>query len=194
MAIAVFANNKVLQVEVSHKCGRTTVFDRLRVATHTKRKGSKQLFPQGTFYRETKDFNSSSIDYKLAVVRDPVNRLISCYKNRVVYKGLLGDDISWEDFIDNLDFYKSKNKDIDTHSSPQYKIIGDPNYYDRIINTTQLSKVLPEIIYKFTNIEIDPSKRKTSSSVKQEIMLTDEQKNKIKKIYKKDYELYGDYF
>lgn len=83
--------------------------------------------------------------FKFAVVRDPVGRLLSCYRNRVVdledlqtsqaaleQKGLpLKPDINT--FILNLKRYRSANKLIEHHSRPQSSFLGGTvSYLDHL--------------------------------------------------------------
>lgn len=82
---------------------------------------------------------------RFAVVRDPVERLISCYRNRVLDLGDLKSSTSAlhqmdlpaepdiNTFILNLERYRKVNKKIEHHSRPQYTFFGGTiQYLDRV--------------------------------------------------------------
>ena len=86
------------------------------------------------------------------IVRDPIDRIISCYNNRVLrYKVLTQDALSEADirapanpdpnqFIKNLDQYK-KISDIKHHTLPLIHFLGsESNFYDEIFNLNSLNK------------------------------------------------------
>ena len=84
--------------------------------------------------KNTLDSNPKTI---FTVIRDPVKRLISCYRNRVVdlrdlekskpalhQRGLpLEPDLNT--FVLRLEEYRQANKIIEHHSRPQYEFLGN---------------------------------------------------------------------
>jgi hypothetical protein len=76
---------------------------------------------------------------RLAVVRDPLRRLVSCYKNRVLHHGELSTrvvpaeefaraglqpDPGFDLFIERLAEYRALSWSIDHHSAPQASYLG----------------------------------------------------------------------
>lgn len=91
---------------------------------------------------------------KFAVVRDPVERLISCYRNRVVDLGDLQSDavtlqrmnLSAEPdlntFVLNLKKYREASKSIEHHCRYQSSYLADSlNYLDHIYPIEQIDKL-----------------------------------------------------
>lgn len=91
---------------------------------------------------------------RFAVVRDPVRRLVSCYRNRVVDLGDLSinpkslekygldktPDINT--FVLNLKMYQKANKSIEHHSRPQVAFFGGTlDYLDKIFTMDELDKL-----------------------------------------------------
>ena len=54
------------------------------------------------------------------IVRDPVERFVSAYTNRILYLNTAGIKLSIEEFIKNYDYYSSdrKYRDIIHHTQP----------------------------------------------------------------------------
>jgi hypothetical protein len=58
-------------------------------------------------------------------VRDPFYRTLSCFINRKIIVEKSYDDITFKDFIFNLEHFRSLSKNIKSHTEPQTK-----NYFD----------------------------------------------------------------
>lgn len=142
---------------------------------------------------------------RFALVRDPVKRLISCYRNRVLdlgdlessrdilkKKGLrINPDLNT--FVLNLAKYRRINKSIEHHSRPQYEFFGGTiDYLDRIFKLSEISE-LEEMLQRFKS-GLKLRQRKTGGT---DITLDDissEALDAAIEFYKKDYKLLGDYF
>ncbi|GAA5523383.1 sulfotransferase family protein [Aliifodinibius salicampi] len=142
---------------------------------------------------------------RFALVRDPVKRLISCYRNRVLD---LGDLESSQEtlkneglpinpdlntFVLNLVEYRHINKSIEHHSRPQYEFLGETiDYLDRIFTLSEISE-LEEMLQRFKP-GLKLRQRKTGGT---DITLDDISREALDaaiEFYKKDYKLLGDYF
>lgn len=92
---------------------------------------------------------------KLALVRHPARRLLSCYANRVVHyrelsvKALgvnafsesLPPDPDLPTFLDKLDGYRRISESIHLHSQPMTDFLGDdPGFYDHMFDISEISK------------------------------------------------------
>ena len=127
--------------------------------------------------------------YRLCVVRDPVERFVSCYN----HLALVNKEIehSPEEVLSLVRESKSPNN----HFLPQEVFLGRNNrYYDRIYNVDQIFQ-LEDDLNKFFNKDIKAHHFQTSgSSVEFPVDLTDALVEEIKETYKEDYKAFGKYF
>jgi len=135
-------------------------------------------------------------DYeRVAVKRDPVERFISCYSDKVIHEGH-GSYSDIDDLIDNFynmidDKFKhpsnSKIGYLWYHFSHQVNHLGyDINYYDLIVDISQVNSILKEYLKQKWNMDLpEINTRKTNKK----ITLTENQIEKVKKIYKEDYQV-----
>ena len=143
------------------------------------------------------------------IVRDPIDRIISCYNNRVLrYKVLTQDALSEADirapanpdpnqFIKNLDQYK-KISDIKHHTLPLIHFLGsESNFYDEIFNLNSLNKAEKTLKRHFGKqnanlLHLQRTNRDIQNSLKN--TLEKETIKNIEEIYEQDYNAYGDFF
>ena len=150
------------------------------------------------YYEIRKKLNPASYDdfyIKFCVVRDPVDRFLSMYTNRVLFHQKIKNfdcSIGISEFIECFDnMIDTKNfEDVKRHSEPlTYHLGTDPFFYTHIFNIKQLDKVkyLIEEIYdvKLPNLHL----QKSGNIEKPK--LNGEQIDWIKNKYQKDYEVYG---
>lgn len=129
------------------------------------------------------------------IVRDPIERFISAYTNRILYLNTAGIQFSIEEFIKNYDYYAAdrKYRDIIHHTQPITYFCGtDPSIFTHIFNTSQLDQVkqLLEDTYKVKLPDIRLNKSDDTKSIK----LSKDDIKKIRIRYQKDYEIYGKWF
>lgn len=127
--------------------------------------------------------------YRLCVVRDPVERFVSCYN----HLALVNEEI--EHAPEEVLSLVRENKSPNNHFLPQEVFLGRNNrYYDRIYNVDQIFQ-LEEDLNKFFNKDIRAHHFQTSgSSVEFPVELTDALVEDIKETYKEDYKAFGKYF
>jgi hypothetical protein len=109
---------------------------------------------------ETTRHRAGANDWKIAVVRDPVARLLSCYSNRVLHhRELDGIDLSIRDriaglvrrpdigtFVDLLPRYRELSPSMHHHSAPHVEFLGlDPAYFDRVYRIDQLDTLVADV-------------------------------------------------
>lgn len=179
-------NNKTVSYNPTPKCACSTVKAMLMEASNDK----ELCITENNFEfvhekNATRIFYKEEADYKFCIIRDPVERFVSGYSNRVLYHR----DISFFEFdyfLKNfLDFYRIYPK-INHHFSPQVAFIGtDPEYYDRIFWISELNE-LGERLTEIAGKKIEPKRLQTGGSDKKPA-LTAQQKETIKQIYKNDY-------
>jgi len=135
----------------------------------------------------TSSFRRESADFKFCLVRDPVERFVSGYSNKVLHHKAI-PFVEFEDFINNFDYLYGRYGVIRHHFLPQIHFIGnDPDYYDEIYNIKNIDSLLKKL-KSFLNIEsIKSYKLQTGGSDKKPVP-TPEQTQWIKDRYKKDYE------
>jgi len=124
-------------------------------------------------------------DFKCCIVRDPVKRFLSAYKNRIIYhkdKNFFNHTV--DEVIKKLENDKFENK----HFLPQNYFLGnDLNYYDFVGHVDNIL-AFKNYINNFFGQHLEfPSIQKGGSATL--LDLSNIQKNKIKKIYKFDYKL-----
>lgn len=147
--------------------------------------------------------NGKSIVF--TVIRDPVKRLISCFRNRVVdlknleksklllkHKGLpIDPDLNT--FIMNLREYRKVNKIIEHHSRPQYQFLGNSlTYVDEIIPFDKM-EILKKMLREFKP-DLQMRKEKSEGTSYGLNDLSPEALEEAISFYRKDYHLLANYF
>ncbi len=143
---------------------------------------------------------------KVLIVREPLQRLVSCYKNRVLFskdlfksadrlsKVGLPVNPSWEVFIDNFERYRSLSQSINHHSAPIVNFAGyNPDFYDLILNISELDKLL-SVVSDRSHCHIEMPRKQTGGSEIDIGEISETAKEKIHRLYANDYEIYGKYF
>lgn len=85
--------------------------------------------------------------YKFCIVRDPIDRLVSAYLNRVVaYKELGPEPPDFPTFVRYLEQYRMSDQNIRHHTDGQWFFIGmDLGYFDRVFSFDEISVIPAEI-------------------------------------------------
>ena len=201
--IVQFPNKKTLYVACSKKCGTTSATSIMgypRAQSHMARQMKTVLNQHGEWWKTVprSPHKLNEIDYKYAIVRDPVNRIVSCFKDRVLLKNrnnIKNEVDNWEDFINNLDYFRNKFIDLKRHSLPQVNVIKkDPSFYDEIYTTQEISNKFLNNISEIAECKIPPIQTKTSHKIPQNFIVTEKHVEIIKDYYSDDYSYWGDYF
>ena len=130
-------------------------------------------------------FKKINVDVKCCIVRDPIKRFISAYKNRILYHR----DIQFKDYSIDMILEKLENNNFENrHFLPQVYFLGeDLSYYTFWSTTEEISFFAEKVNDFFSRKIIFPKIQTGGSDIK--IKLTSLQINKIKKIYAKDFKL-----
>jgi hypothetical protein len=132
--------------------------------------------------------------HRICVVRDPVDRFLSGYTNRVLFHGNLGaKPPGIEEFIENLEHYRANNVVVRGHFLPQCAFLGkEPGLFTHVFRMNALEEcrnwletaqkvVLPKLRLQQS---LGVSKPHLSKAVVTRII----------DIYYEDYESWADYF
>ena len=156
---------------------------------------------------QNKDLLNSA--FKFCIVRDPIDRVLSCYKSRVVYHKNLHNinsqllqnanlrvepDLNF--FIDHLDEYMTVHSGIKHHARSIIDYLGpDPKFYDAIYDISEINNTLyPCLLTKTSNIDFKIKNLQSSSNISSPSNLSASQIDRLQQLYHTDYKIYGDYF
>lgn len=199
------------------KVACTSIKDMLYEAEH----GSKfapQTRPDGTKYFIHKLFPALPFEeldmaeladlHRIAVVRDPIKRLLSAYRNRVVHHRELSNEAvgtrlseanlpanpDLATFIRYLRRYAKCVRSIGHHTRPQVDFLGrDPSWISRLYRFSEL-EILAEDVRRLTNSNVSlPWLQKGGPKIKVED-LNPKQIDKLREYYAEDYAVFGSYF
>ena len=133
-------------------------------------------------------FEKIDVDEKCCIIRDPVKRFVSAYKNRVLFH----KDFGFRNLNINEIIEKLENNSFDNrHFLPQsYWLGSDLRYFTIVSNVSNMATFINGVNNFFQNKVEFP--RIQTGGADENITLTDSQIIKLKKIYSSDYDLIGD--
>lgn len=149
------------------------------------------------------DWSGAANLYRIAVVRDPMDRFVSAYHSRVVHfkelsesavdlgkVALLGlePDPSLDEFIDNLDLYRVLSASIKHHTDPHTFFLGhNVEYFDRVYKFEELHTLEADLRERTQSPVALPHMLKTTAARKPAISA--KRIEKIVEFYSGDYAL-----
>ena len=133
-------------------------------------------------------FEKIEVDEKCCIIRNPIKRFISAYKNRVLFH----KDFGFRNLNINEIIEKLENNSFDNrHFLPQsYWLGSDLRYFTIVSNISNMETFINGVNNFFQNKVEFP--RIQTGGADENITLTDSQIIKLKKIYSSDYDLIGD--
>ena len=133
-------------------------------------------------------FEKIDVDEKCCIIRNPIKRFISTYKNRVLFH----KDFGFRNLNINEIIEKLENNSFDNrHFLPQsYWLGSDLRYFTIVSNISNMETFINGVNNFFQNKVEFP--RIQTGGADENITLTDSQIIKLKKIYSSDYALIGD--
>tara|TARA_B100000614_G_scaffold199886_1_gene181054 strand:+ start:140 stop:793 length:654 start_codon:yes stop_codon:yes gene_type:complete len=133
-------------------------------------------------------FEKIDVDEKCCIIRDPIKRFVSAYKNRVLFH----KDFGFRNLNINEIIEKLENNSFDNrHFLPQsYWLGSDLRYFTIVSNVSNMATFINGVNNFFQNKVEFP--RIQTGGADENITLTDSQIIKLKKIYSSDYDLIGD--
>ena len=133
-------------------------------------------------------FEKIDADEKCCIIRDPIKRFISAYKNRILYhKDVAFQNLDIDEIIEKLENRLFDNR----HFLPQSYWLGDDLKYFTIVSNISNMEVFIDSVNNFFQNQIEFPRIQTGG-VEENIDLTNSQITKLKKIYSSDYDLIGD--
>ena len=130
-------------------------------------------------------FKKIIADIKCCILRDPIDRFVSSYKNRILYHH---DEEFNEHNIDMIIEKLEINKFENQHFLPQTFFLGkNLNYFDFYVDIKNITK-FESYVNTFFEKKIDFPRIQTGGK-NYTILLNEDQIKKIKKIYFEDYKL-----
>ena len=133
-------------------------------------------------------FEKIDVDEKCCIIRNPIKRFISAYKNRILFH----KDFGFRNLNINEIIEKLENNSFDNrHFLPQsYWLGSDLKYFTIVSNISNMETFINGVNNFFQNKVEFP--RIQTGGGDENITLTDSQIIKLKKIYSSDYDLIGD--
>lgn len=198
----IYPNGNKILVGVAEKAGSSTAIATMGypiMGSFKYRDDRKPLLRSGVWkeihYARVKDWDEFPV--RIGIVRDPVKRFISCYKDRVANKNK--DNVqsyvkNFNDFVINLEKIRTISRDIRNHTKPLIEILGTAKNYNHIILTENIDTEFVSLIKEISgNNDVPIVRHKTSNKAK-DIIPSEEEIYLIKEFYKEDYNEYGKYF
>ncbi len=134
--------------------------------------------------------------FKFTVVRDPLDRFVSGYRNRIIDNRDLAENADGLPALPDMDFfathlrgYCEANGKIDWHFRPQTEVIGDPAAYDRIYDISELDELYTDLKEK-CGVELKPYNRNKSRAPKPAPM-SSEAMQAVFDFYRADYDAFA---
>ncbi|MBS0123853.1 sulfotransferase family 2 domain-containing protein [Thetidibacter halocola] len=148
-------------------------------------------------------------DYvKVAIVRDPVARIRSCYQDKIL-KGLAfrrkpdvaaarkaGLDVkpSFETFVEKLDTYRKASGVVQQHSEPLSHFLGaDPAWFDALFDISE-AEAFAALVRERTGSTLAMPHRNRTKNAADTAPVSDAVRDAIRNRFAQDYDLYGRWF
>ena len=159
-----------------------------KVNEDSKYKNLDKKYNLVNFHPSYTPFEKIDDDEKCCIIRNPIKRFISAYKNRVLFH----KDFGFRNLNINEIIEKLENNSFDNrHFLPQsYWLGSDLRYFTIVSNVSNMATFINGVNNFFQNKVEFP--RIQTGGADENITLTDSQIIKLKKIYSSDYALIGD--
>lgn len=135
-------------------------------------------------------------DYRFCIIRDPIDRFISAFANRVLFFKKIslksGKPFDLETFISKFDYIQENSLDISVHFRPQYYYYGDLDKFHHVYKMNELDK-LKKRLEEIFNTKLPSLHLQKSHNVIKPV-LNENQIDWVKNKYSIDYDNYQKYF
>ncbi|WP_417586490.1 sulfotransferase family 2 domain-containing protein [Pararhodobacter oceanensis] len=142
---------------------------------------------------------------RIAVVRDPIQRLLSCYSNRVLHHKELSQanaraqlrgtglpfDPNLRDFVSNLRGYMAAVESINHHARPMVDYLGrDTGYFARLYRMSELDTFVADVSAA-TGTQVGLPRLQTGGPRIEVDTLSKEVVTMLREFYAEDYEVFA---
>ena len=199
-----------LNIYDAPKAGGTTLRSWILFKTHGDCMLGKGEYvaPKREHYVKLKDYRVAwftKLPLKsICIKRDPVERFLSCYKDKILRENYVKQKYELEYFVDNFELMmkhpmihpstKTQPRSFQRlpyiwyHFAPQHKQFGkDLSYYDRVFSMDEINTSLKEYLEDLWKVNLPQIHTRKSKSI--DLNVTEDLIAKIKDIYKEDYDL-----
>ena len=161
-------------------------------------------FPRATKFKGFSQEDLENFPFRFCIVRDPVQRLMSCYndklgmfaKNALEDDGIYfaGQDDHFSYFVENLEKISQSNNEIKHHCSSLVHFLGDdPSVFTNIYNISQIGE-LERDLSQHVNRPLKSYHKNKSKGAGQLTHIPHATIAKIEDIYEEDYRTFGSFF
>jgi hypothetical protein len=145
---------------------------------------------------------------RVTLVRDPVERFLSAYSNRVVHHKELSPEKTGPNFknkgleynpgldlfIERFEDYYDASGSIFHHMRPMVDFLGEEaSYFSKVYNIKEINQFLVDII-EHVGVDLTIGQHQKGGPKLKKENLTEPQLMKIESFYKKDYRAFHNYF
>ena len=150
---------------------------------------------------DTLDLSRMDGFHRIAVVRDPIERFLSAFGNRVIYHRELSVDRAGpalarlglpadphlDAFIEHFAGYRAAVPSIRHHTDPAVAFLGtNPTYFTRVYRFSELA-ALAEDVRKLTGVTVQMPRRQTGGPKFARSALSPRQTARLQEFYAADY-------
>ncbi len=154
----------------------------------TKYKNLDKKYNLVNFLPSYTPFEKIDVDEKCCIIRDPLKRFISAYKNRILFhRDSSFQNLNIDEIIEKLENNLFDNR----HFLPQSYWLGNNLKYFTIVSNISNMETFIKGVNNFFQKEVEFPQIQTGGT-QENIDLKNEQIIKLKKIYSSDYDLIGD--
>lgn len=156
-------------------------------------------------FTSIKELKKQENSFRFAVVRDPVHRFLSCYRNRILDLGdlkyskkkLRDFDLTaspdLNTFVKKLGLYRKLSKSIRHHTDPQSAFLGGTVAYLDEVYPIEKMEIVSAMLKKFDDT-LTMTREKSQGPKVELTELSKKSLNRLFGFYKKDYKLLSRYY
>lgn len=185
------------------KCGCTSVGNLLFLAERPDEPRPKDIHRHFRAAQHADTIDHLQDYYKFTVVRDPVKRFVSCFRNRILHHGDLKPLVDTNiihrvpginEFALRLEFFADQSLVMEHHVTPQSRFLNnDLSFLDRVYPIEEIAQVAKDVS-KMVGRDLDMPHEQTGGPSVGLADLSEEAFDHILKYYEDDYVLLRDYY